>query len=193
MISPYLASLEWWRSRISAELGRGSIREVRPRDMIRCEIPGNDGTMQLLSIPVTGGSTTVKHKALAAWLTSDHGRWRACHFGALEARYGRYPYFQHYFEDIKEIIAGESKVSELLEALDAYILKRLHFRDLKESIECYEKKHPGLIAAKCREMEKGIDPTTSIVEVLFKYGPASIFLMLGSHTVKEDKADQGAQ
>lgn len=62
----------------------------------RCHITGPNG-LQALTIPV-------EHKAnpmIRDIRISDHGAWRHLHQGALMASYGRSPYFEYYWDDIR--------------------------------------------------------------------------------------------
>ncbi len=143
---PYCASLAYYRG------GAADIRHCN-RALI--------GRGVLLTVPVEGGSRSLKRLEHACGGRAEaqadlrsprislHGDWPRVHLGALEAVYGRAPFFAHYFPAVSGIIAGPPEsLFGLNAAIDA---ERL----LAQS-----------------------DPALSMLDALFRLGPEAIFLLV---------------
>lgn len=62
----------------------------------------------MLSVPVEGGASRLKHRGVRDVEISQHGRWQDVHLGALRAAYGRTPYFAHLFPQIERVYEERS-------------------------------------------------------------------------------------
>ncbi len=97
VIPPYLASTLWVQ-------GSSSLKGLKTRDYTRTLIESNSHEGMVLTVPVVGGSSAVKRLKPEQLEISGHGDWPRIHLGAIEAAYGREPYFLHLFPDIATII-----------------------------------------------------------------------------------------
>ena len=113
---PYAASNEWygrWLLHFAEEgndmqaILKANAGEESARGFARTLIRGADGRETVLSIPVAGGARALRDsRKIDEILLSDHGDWRRVHLGAIEAAYGRTPFFNHIFPDLKEVYAA---------------------------------------------------------------------------------------
>lgn len=166
---PYLASTAWLQ---------GNTGTLKARDYTRCVIESNSQEGMVLTVPVIGGSSSVKRLRPVQLGISEHGDWTRIHLGAIEAAYGREPYFQYLFPDIADIISAHPQQLTtlnvlLLEKMMAFIGYReqiVHIAGLRES-------HPERFAAIVRRLESKIAPEHSFLEPLFRLGPDAIFLL----------------
>lgn len=97
IIPPYLASTAWLQGKVKARL-------LKTRDYTRTIIESNSFEGMVLTVPVAGGSSAAKRLKPSQLEISDHGDWTRIHLGAIEAAYGREPYFQHLFPEIASAI-----------------------------------------------------------------------------------------
>jgi hypothetical protein len=83
----------------------------REKALHRCSIEGPNGVQRLtvpLQKPQEWHSTRI-----ADVLVSTHGDWWHVHWGALEAAYGRTPFFEYYADDLRPWFSG--KVEHLVD------------------------------------------------------------------------------
>lgn len=160
---PYCAALSHYRG------GRCEVRHAN-----RATFAGG----LTLTVPVEGGRDTLKRLRSARALTldvgiSDHGRWQHRHLGALEATYGRAPFFGHYFDEAARIITGDyATLGEMNAAIDAMLRRRLDIdRYLRMEL-------PAAAIAEARRLQTDADPRLSMLHYLFTLGPEAIFLLL---------------
>lgn len=82
---------------------------ITGKEYARCRIIGN-GNEIILSMAIEGGAARLKRTSfIPSAQLSDHGNWRHVHLGAIEAAYGRAPYFQHLFPIISEVYSSTTK------------------------------------------------------------------------------------
>ena len=76
------------------------------KECARCMVQGD----MFLSVPVQGGASCLKgrHVDVRSLLISDHGKWRQEHLGTWNAIYGKTPFFDHLFPEIKQVYACHS-------------------------------------------------------------------------------------
>ncbi len=79
----------------------------------RYTIQANDGSCRTLSVPLEG-TTNAMPVALRDVVISNHGRWRAEHWGALYSAYGRSPFFDYIAPELHRLLV-EGKQHYLLE------------------------------------------------------------------------------
>lgn len=90
MVIPFAASAGWYARMLASEVGEPA--PVDPRSLRRALFaPVHNPTM--LSVPVAKGP---------GLQLSDHGNWPHRHLGALNALYGRSPFFPYLFPLIEE-------------------------------------------------------------------------------------------
>lgn len=76
----------------------------RDKHIHRCTIEGPNG-LQRLTVPLQKPQEWHSTR-IADVLTSDHGDWWHVHWGALEAAYGRTPFFEYYADDLRPWFSG---------------------------------------------------------------------------------------
>ena len=180
---------EWWRNFIKGILENFSENEsianankasgIAPRAWMRLYLKGGS----LLSLPVSGGASTLKNRHPDSWLTAHEAVREAVKIDHTVATlYGNQPYFiplspELSLEDIiqtttfaKDIcIMAFERVKRIL-ALDD--------RSLIEDIKCRLKNHDSLLLDAMEEFRLKIDCGLSIPDALFTLGPDAIFSIL---------------
>lgn len=73
-------------------------RYVKQSFRNRCVI-ATAGGVQTLTVPVVKPSAGAGHDLIKDIRISDHGNWRHLHWNALEAAYGKSPFFEFYADD----------------------------------------------------------------------------------------------
>lgn len=113
-LPPFFPSLHWYAAWCEA-LASGLDDEaaiiaanrsaaISPREYARCAIQTPGHAPQTLSIAVEGGARSLRHPGSPEIARlSSHGAWPRVHLGAIEALYGKFPYFIHFFPYIKEV------------------------------------------------------------------------------------------
>lgn len=114
-VVPYAASAAWyaaWLRSFSSDcpmeeaIANANIStQTNGKDFARTRIRGNaPGDEILLSVAVVGGASVLKQsRRLSHAILSEHSDWQHNHLGALEASYGRAPFFRYIFPDLKRI------------------------------------------------------------------------------------------
>lgn len=172
-LPPYLASTLWMQ---------GKVGTLRTREYTRALIESNSPEGIVLTVPVVGGASAAKRLKAALLEVSGHGDWTRIHLGAIEAAYGREPYFQHIFPDIAAIITDYPQhLAQLNVLLMEKMMEFIGFSEQIKSIEAMRESNPERCAAIVRRLESKIDTRHSFLEPLFRLGPDSIFLLQG-HT-----------
>ncbi len=83
---------------------------VRPCGVTRAGASADDGEM-LLSVPVAGGAAALKRLSPEELHVSLHGSWPRIHRGAINACYGRTPWFPH-FQPLFAPLLSDSGIRE---------------------------------------------------------------------------------
>jgi len=108
-VFPYAASAAWyaaWLRSLSSDcpmeeaIADANIStQTDGKDFARTRIRGNaPGDEILLSVAVVGGASILKQsRRLSHAILSEHSDWQHNHLGALEASYGRAPFFRYIF------------------------------------------------------------------------------------------------
>lgn len=168
-IPPYLASLLWVQGKAGA---------MKTREYTRTLIESNAPEGMVLTVPVAGGAAAVKRLKPSELEVSDHGDWTRIHLGAIEAAYGREPYFQHLFPEIAAIITD---YPQQLARLNVLLMERMMdfigYRANIAEIRRLRESNPERCAAIARRLEAKVDPRYSFIEPLFRLGPDAIFLL----------------
>lgn len=169
---PYLPSLQW-----AATEGAGAT--LRPRDYTRTLIESNTPGGQLLTVPVEGGASEVKRGDVGNFKISDHGDWIRIHCGALEAAYGREPFFQHIFPGLSSIIEhhGESLMG-MNSAILLHLYDTVEYDEEREEMIRFKESHRARWDSIRERLLRQTDPTHSIAEPLFRFGKDTLFLIL---------------
>lgn len=183
---PYLPSLEWLVQNgvviSNPPMDSDGFVSARPvmktREYTRTLIESNSPEGMVLTVPVVGGSSAVKRLNPEQLEISSHGEWTKIHLGAIEAAYGREPYFQHFFPGIAGIIAnyppklGDMNIRLLLKIFESINLRE-NFNDIKDM----RMSHPERFENIRRRFKSKINPSHSIIEPLFRLGPDTVFIL----------------
>lgn len=166
---PYLASTRWCQGKAGA---------LKTRDYTRTLIGSNSPEGMTLTVPVAGGASAVKRMGPDELMISDHGEWTRIHLGAIEAAYGREPYFQHLFPEIEEIICGYPKyLSDLNVSLMGCLMGFLNFSDSYPEVERLRLKNPQRCSDIRTRLQSKVDPAHSLMEPLFRFGQDTLFML----------------
>lgn len=171
----------WWQARRKGLTDAESISaaniatSIRGKDYARCRIMAN-GNEIILSMAIEGGAARLKRSSLipSAQL-SDHGNWRHVHLGALEAAYGRCPFYQHLTPLIRDIYNSQEHTlpgfnAKIHHAVCSF-LNIINPKNIPDIIS-----YTGSSATKERgtEIVIGLQRELSIIDTLMKLGTESI-------------------
>ncbi|MDE7345248.1 MAG: WbqC family protein [Muribaculaceae bacterium] len=169
LLPPYLASTLWVQGKAGA---------LKTRDYTRALIESNAPEGMVLTVPVVGGSSSVKRLKANQLEVSGHGDWPRIHLGAIEAAYGREPYFQHLFPEIAAVIADFPQHLAMLNVLlMEKMMEFIGYADSIKEIRDLRKVKRERCEAIARRLESKIDTRHSLIEPLFRLGPDAIFLL----------------
>lgn len=169
---PYAPPAEWY-----ASLLRGECPACERRRLNRCSIRSNCGVLQL-SVPLAGGGKVLKRTDAPDPEISLHGNWPHLHFGALEANYGREPFFRHFAPALERIYAAPPRfLSELNGEVHKLILKGLGGDGIPQIISETERR-PDLFRRRAEELRPLVESKLSALDSLFRLGPEAIFPIL---------------
>ena len=170
-IPPYLAATDWVQGKVKSGT-------LKTRDFTRTLIESNAPSGMVLTVPVVGGSSAAKRMRPGQLEVSEHGDWTRIHLGAIEAAYGREPYFQHLFPEIAAVITAHPQQLARLNVL--LMEKMLDFIGYREAIEGFRdlrEANPERCKDIATRLESKINPGHSFLEPLFRLGPDAIFLL----------------
>ena len=190
IIPPYLASSEWYanwlQSLIATSDPGASIKEanckaVSPREFGRTKIRETNGKELMLSVAVEGGGRQLRRlENVEKLLLSDHGDWKRVHLSAIEAAYGKYPFYLHVSDILSDIFndtppgSGLGKLNlRIHEEFANLLLGNFDKNDIKLL------KEKEIIKLRGKEIGEGITPGISILEPLMKYGPEALIGIIG--------------
>ena len=170
VVVPYLASTLWYQAEGNISLSR--------RDYARTLIESNTPDGMMLSVPVVGGAAAAKRLGPDRLEISGHGDWTRIHLGAIEAAYGREPYFQHLFPAIARQIADYPPLladlnANLHRAMLDFISYDSNIHDIRQFSRSNEKRYDDIRL----RLQSRIDPSHSILEALFRLGTDTLFLL----------------
>ena len=172
----------------------------------RCVIATTNG-LQTLSIPVEHDSIPPSTllpppstKSIRTLRLSDHGKWRAEHWNALQSAYGDSPFFDYYADDLRPFfenrweflfdfnLAITRKMCELLD-IQPHIRLTETYRTASEIAsgdyrEAIRPKRPAADADfqpkayyQVYQQRYGFQPNLSILDLLFNMGNEAIFYL----------------
>lgn len=122
---PYLASADWYSGYLFGH--RESGITVPNRTLVSA--PGRGGERLRLTVPVAGGSKALKRGVVSGegLTVSGHGDWPRVHLGALEAAYGREPFWRHFDSELAHILTQSigMELRELNARLDSLVSRFL--------------------------------------------------------------------
>lgn len=157
-----------------AQLAAGAVPDAPPKGRYnRVTLCGADGCELQLTIPVTGGINAVKYGDPHLWRCADDKNWRHRHLGAINAAYGRTPFFQHFFPEIEAVITDTSVSS--VEVLNARLYGAMEeFMQLRQLLPQFEAGNSEMhrkIAAELLETVPAAPHGVSAMHYLFHLGP----------------------
>lgn len=128
----------------------------------------------VLTIPVVGGSSTLKRRDLDynSVLISAHDDWQRRHLGAWNAVYGKTPYFIHIFPELEKIYNEFSygKLIDFNRKINDLAFSLMDFENLKDYVE----KAYGFELDKTRRLREDIEHHVkmdkTVYDALFRYG-----------------------
>lgn len=188
---PYAASFSWYAAWFKAlALGMTPDRaeayanhtdNVKGKGFTRCHINGVAGET-LLSIPVEGGAARLKKEsAIPALKISEHGNWRHVHQGALNAAYGRSPYFQHLMPCLAEVYhCGELSLSRFNSLLHEALIRFLFGNPdhISASLRAISGSHTLSVSCRSKELAVMIQSGISIIDPLMRFGRETLLPLL---------------
>lgn len=180
MIPPFAPSASYYKTIFTGEYNPadkvdGCIAS-RPqgRDAMRTLIAGP----LLLSVPVEGGSSAIKHRGLRPdILLSQHGRWQQVHLGAWKATYGKSPYFTYLFPEIERVYLAMSHgtVADFTGELDRLARRWLCPEVFIEEFRRLENLNPKRAIELMEETKTKINYSYSIFDAIFRLGKNAMF------------------
>lgn len=193
-IIPYAASAIWY----ARFLRNFKVPECEGRHAARTFIRGNASDPLMLSIAVEGGGRRLRGRnAYFNTLLSDHGNWRVTHRRALDAVYGKTPYYAHISALLNPIYEGtECTLAGFNNAIHKVLLSFLIGDMTREEILyisggelCDETANLlpedkiSLMFDRGNEIAERIDPELSILDALMNYGRETLpgLLSLNRH------------
>lgn len=196
-IIPFAPSIEWyaawWSARRSGMPERQAIAyandtaKVSGKDFSRCMIESNNNVL-LLSVAIEGGATVLKKKSRIHSATlSEHGNWRHVHLGALEAAYGRAPYYSHLYPMLQETYL---EYAHSLSGFNTLVHRAVcRFLDIPGNEETFlpeesadsgnELIFPCNVAAleRGKELLAGVDTRLSVIDALMRTGKETLLVL----------------
>ena len=167
-IPPYLPTPGWYAAfmRSGGDIASANSRlGISGKDFVRAAIRG-----QLLSAAVEGGSGRLKGRHDVSGIRlSDHGNWPHVHLGALEARYGRAPYYQYVMPGLRRILDNPPETL-------AELNMRLH-RHVMTFLTAFPSDLPPGARERAGELKESADPALSIIDTLMNLGPETSLLL----------------
>ena len=136
-LPPYLPSAKWYYHLLKAAAEGLDCDEAlvmansslpTTREFARCIIRNPGGSNLMISAAVEGGGRRLRDiRQLPEISLSNHGNWRKTHPAAIEACYGRKPFFSHYAPLLTSIYKDDStdSLAELNTAFHKILLKQL--------------------------------------------------------------------
>lgn len=177
---PYLASAQWYAEWFRAVSGGASDAEgcdiadrvlgIEGKDFSRTTVSSREGVMTL-SVAVAGGAGKLRHLADPGCARlSLHGNWPHAHLGALEAEYGRAPYYGALRDELQEIYTS---LPDNLGELN----RRLHSVVISWLTPCHSPMTPEAVS-RGRELMAGIRKDLSVIDLLMRYGPETTLILI---------------
>ncbi len=131
---PYAASVGWYAEALAALAEGMPYPGAEGRHPNRTLIAGSAATEWLI-VPVAGSASALKSTAGRPLLLSNHGDWPRRHLAALEAAYGRTPYWPHYSPELASILTDPgTTLSGLCRSIDTFVRRVIPIEDTAAAI-----------------------------------------------------------
>lgn len=151
---------------------------VSRRNLARYLIRGNDHESLMLSVPVEGGAGVLKGCfPIEEIKLSDHGNWRHVHLKALDAAYGKTPFFIHLMPMLEKVYAStflslaDFNIA-IHQALSSFLLKNISERHLALLFQ-----RKTVLNVRGNEICDNINPDLSIIDALMRLGPETLLAL----------------
>lgn len=181
---PFAASASWyaaWLRATAAGLPHGEACDIAcratitdPKSMAHATISSHNGDIRL-SVAVEGGAKMLKRRGFFTQaLLSSHGDWPHVHLGALDAAYGKTPFYPHFIPALREVY--EAHKSSL------YRFNLLMHETICRFLDIIPVTPPcdATISERGTEIASRIRPEISILDPLMRFGRETI---LALHTL----------
>lgn len=177
-LPPYLGTLEWYARLADRRLrGEDGFPEAERKQYSRTGIRGH-GEPMTLSVPIAGGASAVKRLAPDKLEVSMHGRWTHQHLGAIEAVYGRTPFFIHLFPGLSAIIETPPlSLPDLNLSLHNLIWQWMRMEDIVSAATAREIRSSQAVARRGRELAAVLDFRLSVIDAAFRIGPEAVLAL----------------
>lgn len=184
-VPPYAPNLRWYALWYSGRLHgmtdedavwhANRLCDVGGKEYARCCVRSASGRIWL-SVAVDGGSGGLRRRGAEKTASvSLHGRWPHVHLGALEASYGRSPYYQHVavgIRDILENVAAGDSLGALNRKIHAHLSGFLTTGVDKEAL------YSEAVRMRGPEIAADLEPELSLIDALMYYGPETSLALL---------------
>lgn len=189
VIPPYAASIKWyvaWLRHRLADLDDSRACEAASHDFpdakaVRRTLiaSGNKPEGQLLTVSLCHNSD----------LLSDHGNWPHVHLGALNAAYGRTPFFTPLFDQLSVLLGS---VPESLPDLNRQMHVIITAWIDTEAVAQFIKNHWNLdrhsaVIKHARELATIVNTDFSILDAIFRLGRETTLLLLAGIINERDE------
>ena len=194
---PYLASFRWYslffkalvegKEEYEARVYSNRVLNVGKKDFSRSKV----GKGQRLTIPLEGRASSCV-SPLTEKTISGHGNWRHTHRGALDALFGRTPYYPHlmprFAESLQEYGEPGMSLARLTEQIHE---KTADFIGLREASRLYHTLPPekrDLLRRRGEELSGAVMADESLASVIMRLGPDAIFPLIA--TLTQEKTEE---
>lgn len=168
-VIPFAASAEWYAARFRGDENLTAAHD--PKSLRRTLIDSPEGPVWL-SVPIAKGP---------GLRISDHGNWPHVHLGAINARYGRYPYFTFLFDQLRDAYADiPGTLPEFNTRIDDIITSWID-REAIISARQLLSSDPRAAASlrrSCLELKTNLNTRLSILDAIFRLGKNTTLLLL---------------
>lgn len=186
-VIPYAPSARWYaawlRNLAEGDPGSGipeanTALKISGKDFARTLIAGNCGN-QMLSMAIEGGASRLKRGSFIPSATlSDHGNWRKIHSGAMEASYGKAPYYPYLMPLLNGIYEDMDLrgLREFNTAIHKIILEiLLPGGEVPNRSGCSTVSEAAQRRGK--EIAARINPDLSVIDSLMHFGPETLLAL----------------
>lgn len=181
---PYAPSLGWYvcwlQNILDGKSEQDAIAQansgISPKKFVRTDISDKNGNIISLSMAIEGGGRKTRNiNNIENSLLSEHGNWRKNHLGALEAVYGRTPFFEHIIPSLSVPYQNRSLLSlkEFNSAIHQ-VLSRFLLREIPLTRLISYAGSP-VVSERAKELASKINPEISVIDSFMKFGPETLF------------------
>lgn len=174
MVIPFAASPEWYAAWLRARLAgaddaaacEAACAELRPgaKDLRRAAIAAPQGSMWL-TVPLAKGP---------GLRISDHGNWPHVHLGAINAIYGRTPYFPYLYDALSDVYGHiPGTLPEFAAAIHTLIISWLDTDAAMMALTA-----GSAVRRTAEELKTKVNTRLSILDPLFRFGKDTLLMLI---------------